>query len=209
MSDFESDFGADQVGEENGDDDLGPDAGFVPGQGPLASALAGKKKGVRKGAKKAPRKAPTKAPRRPKPARGKKPVKGKKKKTENLRTPIYKAHPTKDKNPNAQLRRVRPGTLALREIRYYQKSELMLLPKAPFVRLVREITRGDLQHHFIRFQASALEAIQSAAEAFLTKEFEMANLLAIHGKRVTIMQKDMKLLRQLRMLMTGSEVPGI
>jgi hypothetical protein len=34
-----------------------------------------------------------------------------------------------------------PGTLALREIRKYKKSVDLLIGKAPFARLVREITR--------------------------------------------------------------------
>lgn len=49
-----------------------------------------------------------------------------------------------------------------------------------------------------RFQSTALQALQEAAEAFLVHLFEDANLLAIHAKRVTIMQKDIQLARRIR-----------
>src|SRR5882757_5130882 len=38
--------------------------------------------------------------------------------------------------------RYRPGTVALREIRRYQKSTELLIRKLPFQRLVREIAQG-------------------------------------------------------------------
>jgi histone H3 len=85
--------------------------------------------------------------------------------------------------------RYRPGTVALREIRKYQKSTELLVRKLPFQRLVREIAqdyKADL-----RFQSSAVLALQEAAEAYLVGLFEDTNLCAIHAKRVTIMPKDM------------------
>ena len=92
--------------------------------------------------------------------------------------------------------RYRPGTVALREIRKYQKSTEFLIRKAPFQRLVREITqahKGDL-----RFQSSALGASQEASEAYLVGLFEDTNLCAIHAKRVTIMPKDIQLTRRIQ-----------
>ena len=92
--------------------------------------------------------------------------------------------------------RYRPGTVALREIRRYQKSTELLIRKLPFQRLVREIAqdfKGDL-----RFQSSAVLALQEAAEAYLVSLFEDTNLCAIHAKRVTIMPKDMQLARRIR-----------
>ena len=94
--------------------------------------------------------------------------------------------------------RFRPGTVALREIRKYQKSTELLIPKMPFQRLVREITKEMRPHTDIRFQASALEAMQEAAEAWLTGLFEDANLCAIHAKHVTIMPRDLRLAQRLR-----------
>jgi histone H3 len=91
--------------------------------------------------------------------------------------------------------RYRPGTIALREIRRYQKSTELLILKGPFARLVREISqdfRADL-----RYNTHALLALQEAAEAFLTRLFEDTNLCAIHAKRVTIMPKDIQLARRI------------
>lgn len=92
--------------------------------------------------------------------------------------------------------RFRPGTVALREIRRYQKSTDLLIRKLPFQRLVREIAqRGETN---MRFQASALAALQEAAEAYLVGLFEDTNLAALHAKRVTIMPGDMQLARRVR-----------
>eukprot|EP00798_Chlamydomonas_sp_ICE-L_P015598 gene15598-biopygen24628 len=79
--------------------------------------------------------------------------------------------------------RYRPGTVALREIRKYQKSTELLIRKLPFQRLVREIAQ-DFKTD-LRFQSSAVLALQEAAEAYLVGLFEDTNLAAIHAKRVT------------------------
>lgn len=83
--------------------------------------------------------------------------------------------------------RYRPGTVALREIRRYQKSTELLIRKLPFQRLVREIAQ-DFKTD-LRFQSSAVMALQEASEAYLVGLFEDTNLCAIHAKRVTIMPK--------------------
>lgn len=95
-----------------------------------------------------------------------------------------------------KVHRWRPGTVALREIRKYQKSTNLLIPKMPFQRLVREIVQSHNDE--FRIQAAALGAIQEAAEAYLTGLFEDTNLCAIHAKRVTTMAKDMQLARRIR-----------
>ena len=110
--------------------------------------------------------------------------------------------------------RFRPGTVALREIRRYQKSTELLIRKLPFQRLVREIAQEYkvcllvLLHYpltdilvtktDLRFQSSAVMALQEAAEAYLVSLFEDTNLAAIHAKRVTIQPKDLALARRLR-----------
>ena len=102
-----------------------------------------------------------------------------------------------------KLRRYRQGTVALKEIRRYQKSTDLLIRKLPFQRLVWEIA-GD--HKVItsplcgkvRFQSAAVMALQEAAEAYLVGLFEDSNLCAIHAKRVTIMLKDIQLARRIR-----------
>ena len=92
--------------------------------------------------------------------------------------------------------RFRPGTVALREIRRYQKSTELLIRKLPFQRLVREVA-FDFKSE-LRFQSHALLALQEASEVYLIHLFEDANLCAIHAKRVTIFPKDIQLARRIR-----------
>ena len=80
--------------------------------------------------------------------------------------------------------RWRPGTVALREIRRYQKSTELLIRKVLFARLVREIAQ-DFKTD-LRFQRQAIAALQEAAEAYLVGLFEDTNLCCIHVKRVKI-----------------------
>lgn len=103
----------------------------------------------------------------------------------------------------AHRHRYRPGTVALREIRKYQKSTDLLIRKLPFARLVREVAHDFIVSEFadgtgLRWQSHAILALQEAAEAFLVHLFEDANLCAIHAKRVTIMQRDIHLARRIR-----------
>ena len=92
--------------------------------------------------------------------------------------------------------RYRPGTVATREIKKYQKSTELLIKKLPFQRFVREIAQ-DFNSN-LRFQASAVAALQEATESYIVGLFEDTNLCAIHAKRVTIMPKDMKLAKRIR-----------
>ena len=92
--------------------------------------------------------------------------------------------------------RYRPGTVALREIRCYQKSTELLIRKAPFHRLVREISQDFSNDK--RYKGTSVLALQEASEAYLVGLFEDTNLCAIHGKRVTIMPKDIQLARRIR-----------
>ena len=82
---------------------------------------------------------------------------------------------------DGKTRRFKPGTVALREIKRYQKANNLLLPRAPFMRLVKSITEttGDQ----LRFQSQAIQALQEAAEAYIVGLFEDTNLCAIHAKR--------------------------
>ena len=94
-------------------------------------------------------------------------------------------------------RRYRPGTVALREIRRYQKSTELLIRKLPFSRLVREIAQ-EVGKTDMRFQGSTIICLQEAAEAYMVSLLEDANLCTIHAKRVTIMPKDVQLARRIR-----------
>ena len=99
--------------------------------------------------------------------------------------------------------RYRPGTVALKQIRRYQKTTELLIRKLPFQHLVREIA-GDTEVirsplcSKVRFQSAAIMTLQEASEAYLVGLFEDSNLCAIHAKRVTIMPKDIQLARRIR-----------
>ena len=95
----------------------------------------------------------------------------------------------------------RPGLLALHEIQRYQQSTENLIRRAPFNKLIKEISQEyricpdgpgtpSVQVHF---QSTALAALQEAVENFLVGLFEDVNLLAVHAKRVTIMPRDIRL----------------
>lgn len=93
-------------------------------------------------------------------------------------------------------RRYKPGTVALREIRKYQKSTELLIRRLPFQRLVREIAKGFKPG--LRFQSNAIMALQESAEVYLVGIFEDANLCAIHDKRITLMKRDLVLAKRIR-----------
>ena len=107
----------------------------------------------------------------------------------------------KDGKPNAgrvrKPRRYRSGTLALREIRKYQRTSDLLIRKLSFQRIVREIMYNTLKKPDLRITPDALLALQEAAEAYLVNMFDDVNLIAIHGKRQTIMVKDIKIWKRL------------
>lgn len=108
-----------------------------------------------------------------------------------------KVQPPPKKKP-----KFKSGTVALREIKKYQKSTELLIRKLPFQRFVREIANdqasGSCFPSGVRFQSSAVVALQEAAEDYITHLFEDSNLEAIHAKRVTIQVKDMQLSRRIR-----------
>ena len=118
----------------------------------------------------------------------------------NLRNQAQKAiragNPTAPTGGLKKPMRYKPGTVALREIRRYQKTTELLIWKLPFARLVREVAQ-DFKTD-LRFQRNAIGALQEAAEIFLISLLEDTNLCAIHAKRVTIFPKDMQLARKLR-----------
>ncbi|GMR53041.1 hypothetical protein PMAYCL1PPCAC_23236, partial [Pristionchus mayeri] len=92
----------------------------------------------------------------------------------------------------------KPGTKVLKEIRRLQKTGDLLIPKAPFFRLVREIAHQMKPGMDLRFQAAAVAALQEGAEAFLVELFEAALLCAYHDNRVTVMPRDIQLVRRIR-----------
>jgi histone H3 len=89
----------------------------------------------------------------------------------------------------------RPGTHILREIRKYQTTTQLLLPRAPCLRLMREIALRLAPG--IRFQHSAVEALREAAETHLVRRFKNADAAAQHTGRVTVMVHDLDLVRRI------------
>ncbi|CAG9533502.1 unnamed protein product [Cercopithifilaria johnstoni] len=100
-------------------------------------------------------------------------------------------------NSKKRSRRYRPGVRALQEIRKYQKSTKLLVRKLPFARLVKEIASEMTGSDRYRFAVEAIAALQEASEAFIVQFFENAVLCSQHAKRVTVMQRDVQLVRRL------------
>ena len=93
-------------------------------------------------------------------------------------------------------RRYRPGTMALKEIRRYQKSTELLIPKMPFLRLIHEILWKE--YAWFCIQVGAMLALHDVAEAYLVCLLEDMNLCTIHAKHVTIKPRDMQLAHHIR-----------
>lgn len=102
-----------------------------------------------------------------------------------------------DPQQQKKKRRMKSGMRALKEIRQFQRSTDLLIKKAPFQRLVREIT-ANVGEGEKRWTLSGVLALQEAAEAYLIGIMEDTLLCAIHAKRVTIMPRDMQLARRIR-----------
>ena len=93
--------------------------------------------------------------------------------------------------------RAQPGVTALKDIRKFQRTTNHLIHRAPFQRLVRDIVVNDLGTN-VRFTSSTLVVLQEAAEVYLVNLLGEAQLAAIHARRVTIMPRDMHLVRRIR-----------
>lgn len=87
--------------------------------------------------------------------------------------------------------RFRPGTVAIREIKRYQKSVDLLLPRAPVKRLIREIAQPYRDE--LRFSKQAMEALQEASESYIVDLFADANVAAIEHERKTVTARDIRL----------------
>lgn len=101
--------------------------------------------------------------------------------------------------------RFRPGTVALRNIRKYQKTTNLLLPKLTFQRLVREIVTAtssgralEYKGEKIRYEEDFFIALQTLCENYLIELFKDANLVAINSDRLTVSPKDINLVRRIK-----------
>lgn len=116
---------------------------------------------------------------------------------QSLESQVRKQEQEEANKPKIQKKRKLPkGALAIKEIRKYQKSVDLLIPRLRFQRLVREIAQDFKQD--LKFQSNALCALQEAAEAYITSVLEDTNICAIHAKRITIMKKDLGLALRIR-----------
>ena len=102
---------------------------------------------------------------------------------------------------------LRPGMVALREIRQCQKSTECLIKRSPFQKLIRKKISQEYRvcpdgpgtpSIQVRFQSTAIAALQETAENFIVGLFEDVNLLAVHTKRVTVMPRDVRLALRIR-----------
>ncbi|KAG8583016.1 hypothetical protein GDO81_008255 [Engystomops pustulosus] len=100
-------------------------------------------------------------------------------------------------------RRYRPGQRALMEIRKYQSSTDLLLSKAPFGRVVRELCMKYTRGVPLSWQSLAIRALQEAAEAFLVRLLEDSYTCSLHAKRVTLQRSDIQLARRIRGIQGG------
>jgi histone H3 len=101
-------------------------------------------------------------------------------------------------------RRYRPGSKALREIVKCQASTELLLPRAPFLRLVKDVTTSVSGAQPKRYTSEAVHVLQLAVEDYMTGLMGDAFLCSLHAKRVTMLPKDIMLARRIR----GPSDPG-
>jgi len=98
-----------------------------------------------------------------------------------------------------KIRRRKPGVVVLKEIKQYQRDSKRIIPKSPFIRLVKEIAHNlHILADTPRFTKKAVKGLRFSAEAYLAELFADVNLVTEHSKRITIRPADMVLVRRLR-----------
>ena len=95
-------------------------------------------------------------------------------------------------------KRFKPGANAIREIKKFQKSTDLLIPKMPFTRMVRSMVLSRTGNDSMRFQSNAISTLQEATERHLISIYEDSFMCANHAKRVTLMKKDIQLIKRLK-----------
>lgn len=97
-------------------------------------------------------------------------------------------------------KKAKPGVVALRKIKKYQKdSDTLLIPKQNFKRLVKYLARENFSSdEKLRFQKDVILLIQVWVEEYVVKMGSDANLLTLHAGRETLSEKDLKLVQTLR-----------
>ena len=111
---------------------------------------------------------------------------------------LAERRPSGERRKSKRQHRFKPGTVALREIRKYQKSTALLVRRLPFKRLMREVLHDQDMAQNFRVQGTAFEAMQEAAESFMVSLLSDAGSLAIHAKRSTVASRDIQLAYKFR-----------
>ena len=117
---------------------------------------------------------------------------------------VGKSGPTKKTMPKGDTsggikkpHRFRPGTKAIRSIRYQQKfSECLAIPKVNFERLVREICQDYKED--LRFSEGVFELLQLVVEEYIVGLCKDAYSCAIHAERTTIKARDINLVLEIK-----------
>jgi len=99
---------------------------------------------------------------------------------------------TKKNGEPVKKRKFKPATVAKREIAKYERSNELLIPKAPFERLVRELLHEARDHDTTRLTADALVVLHEVAEHFMTVQMKKYNEAAAHRGRITIKTRDIR-----------------
>ena len=118
--------------------------------------------------------------------------------SDSIPLPTLSSNRRKQTQPTQIKRRRDQHTTALREIRRYQRSTKLLTARRPMYRLIRDINKEIGLTKPMRFRSDALEALHAEAENYLVDLMGDSNLCAIHGKRVTLMPKDIHLAMKIR-----------
>lgn len=107
---------------------------------------------------------------------------------------------TTNSGSTRKVRRWRPGTVALREIRKFQNNPKhntrLVVPKAAMIRLFREIAQEQSIGGSVRFGKEALRALHTATESFVTEMFQKADKLRGHAKRKTLHPSDVQVMNE-------------
>lgn len=115
--------------------------------------------------------------------------------TNNSKSTTSRSHLRKQTQPRRHKREYH----ALKEIRKYQKSCHLLIRKASFARVVREILiEKHRRGSEFRWQQAAIECLHEASEAYLVSFLSDAYLCSTHAKRVTLMPRDLHLIKRIR-----------
>lgn len=106
-------------------------------------------------------------------------------------------------NKMQKKRKWKNGTVTKREIRKLSNTTNLQLPRATFARLVREITCD--YHSALRWNAAAIDALQDAAETYLTGMFQRADKAREFKGRMTLNIRDMQYSQRMDSIEAGQE----